>query len=91
MSEPSQDLPGGSPDELAELSYEQARAALDLVVAELESSTVNLEMSLALWERGSALADICQAHLDGARARIEAARPGLTGSGQTDAPPDAPF
>jgi len=47
-------------------------------VSELESSTVNLEMSLALWERGTALADICQAHLDGARERIEAARPGLT-------------
>ena len=36
-------------------------------------------MSLALWERGTALADICQAHLDGARERIEAARPGLDG------------
>lgn len=60
------------------MSYEQARAALDQVVAELESSTVDLETSLALWERGNTLADICQAHLDGARQRIEAARPGLT-------------
>jgi len=70
-------LPGGDPEALAGLSYEQARAALDEVVSELESSTVNLELSLALWERGTALADICQAHLDGARERIEAARPGL--------------
>ncbi len=74
---PAASLPGGTPEDLASLSYEQARAALDTVVSELESSTVNLEMSLALWERGTALADICQAHLDGARERIEAARPGL--------------
>lgn len=88
MSEPTQSLPGGAAEDLVGLSYEQARAALDQVVTELESSTVNLEMSLALWERGNALADICQAHLDGARERIEAARPGLTnpqGSG-TDVP-----
>ena len=45
---------------------------------EISAHTVNLELSLALWERGTALADICQAHLDGARERIEAARPGLT-------------
>lgn len=78
MSEPETALPGGDPDHLGELNYEQAREALDQVVAALESSTVNLEMSLALWERGNTLADICQAHLDGARQRIEAARPGLT-------------
>jgi exodeoxyribonuclease VII small subunit len=81
MTEPSPVLPGGATEDLNNLSYEQARAALDQVVAELESSTVNLEMSLALWERGNALADICQAHLDGARERIEAARPGLIGNG----------
>ena len=80
MTEPTAPLPGGNPEDLAGLSYEQARAALDMVVSALESSTVNLELSLALWERGTALADICQAHLDGARERIEAARPGLTSS-----------
>ena len=29
---------------------------------------------MKLWERGEKLADICQTWLDGARARIEAAR-----------------
>jgi exodeoxyribonuclease VII small subunit len=87
------DLPGGADDSLAALSYEQARAALDEVVRRLESSTVDLELSVALWERGNALADLCQRHLDGARERIEAARPGLTGTptpepggGTADAP-----
>jgi exodeoxyribonuclease VII small subunit len=88
------DLPGGPADDLASLSYEQARAALDEVVRRLESSTVNLELSVALWERGNALADLCQGHLDGARERIEAARPGLTGRPAAQAPgasDDAPF
>lgn len=70
-------LPGGPADQLGELSYEQARAALDAVVVALEAPTVNLETSLALWERGNLLADIAQAHLDGARDRIRAARPDL--------------
>ncbi len=58
-----------------ELSYEAARAELAEVVAKLESGGGTLEEALALWERGEELAAICQARLDGARARLEAARP----------------
>lgn len=76
-------LPGGSTEELAALSYEQARAALDRVVEQLEASSLDLERSLDLWERGNALADICQEHLEGARRRIEAARPDLQGQAAT--------
>ncbi len=81
MSAADTDLPGGPADALAGLSYEQAREALDRVVEQLESSTLHLERSLELWERGNALADICQAHLDGARQRIEATRPDLSRPG----------
>ena len=56
-----------------ELSYEQARAELREVVAKLESGGQTLEESLALWERGEALADLCQRWLDGATARLDAA------------------
>ncbi|MER5455389.1 exodeoxyribonuclease VII small subunit [Micromonospora sp. NPDC002389] len=56
------------------LSYEQARAELASVVERLEAGGTSLEESLALWERGEALAVICQRRLDGARARIDAAR-----------------
>jgi exodeoxyribonuclease VII small subunit len=56
------------------LSYEQARDELVDVVSRLESGGVPLEESLALWERGEALAAICQAWLDGARAKLDAAR-----------------
>jgi exodeoxyribonuclease VII small subunit len=56
------------------LSYEQARAELATVVEKLEQGGASLEESLALWERGEKLADVCQTWLDGARDRIETAR-----------------
>ena len=56
-------------------SYEQAREELTDIVRRLEAGGVTLEESLALWERGEALATICQEWLDGARARLEAAAP----------------
>ena len=56
------------------LSYEQARGELATVVEKLEAGGGTLEESLALWERGEELADICQRWLDGARARLDEAR-----------------
>jgi exodeoxyribonuclease VII small subunit len=58
---------------LSELSYEQAREELLEVVRSLETGGTTLEQSLALWERGEALAARCQAWLDGARATLDAA------------------
>jgi exodeoxyribonuclease VII small subunit len=55
-----------------DLGYEQARDELADVVAKLEAGGLSLEDSLALWERGEALAKICDRHLAGARERIEA-------------------
>ncbi len=57
------------------LSYERARDELVEVVRALESGGITLEESLALWERGERLAQICQGWLDGARARLERAAP----------------
>ena len=56
------------------LSYEQARTELATVVERLERGGASLEESLALWERGEKLADVCQRWLDGARERIDTAR-----------------
>lgn len=70
-----------------DLSYEQARDELQQVVAQLEAGGVSLEDSLALWERGEALADACQSWLDGARTRIEAAI--ARRKGETDTGDDA--
>ena len=58
----------------ANLSYEEAREQLVAVVRDLESGSVPLSESMALWERGEQLAQVCQRWLDGARAKIDAAR-----------------
>lgn len=57
-----------------ELTYERARDELVQVVQRLESGGVPLDESLALWERGEHLAAVCQQRLDGARAKVDAAR-----------------
>jgi exodeoxyribonuclease VII small subunit len=59
---------------IEQLGYEQARDELVEVVRRLEAGGAALEESLALWERGEALAARCQQWLDGARARLDAAR-----------------
>jgi len=59
--------------DLGGLGYEQAREELVATVQRLEAGGLSLEDSLALWERGEALAAHCQAKLDGARARLDAA------------------
>lgn len=56
------------------MNYEQARDELIRVVAQLEQGSASLEESLALWERGEALAQRCEEWLIGARARLDAAR-----------------
>ena len=72
------------------ISYEEARDELADVVAELESGQSSLEESLKLWERGEVLAKICQEWLDGAKAKLDAAKSDSTKSeskksGQPDA------
>ena len=47
------------------IGYEQARDELVEVVRRLETGGVGLEESLALWERGEALAAICEQWLAG--------------------------
>ena len=61
------------PTEVDQLTYVQARAELAQVVRQLEAGDAPLEQSLAMWERGEALATHCQNWLDQARARLEAA------------------
>lgn len=62
-----------SPKDLDKLDYEHARDELVGVVGKLEAGGLSLEESLALWERGEALAKVCDRHLAGARERVETA------------------
>ena len=58
---------------MSEPGYEQARDELVEVVRRLEAGGLSLEESLALWERGEALAKVCERQLAGARERIDQA------------------
>lgn len=71
-------------DHLEALNYEQAREELSEVVRRLEAGGVSLEESLALWERGEALARRCQTWLDGARELLDAARQHGSGDEPSD-------
>ena len=64
----------GAGADIASLSYEQARDELVRVVTELEQGGATLEQSIALWERGEALARRCEEWLIGAKERLDAAR-----------------
>jgi len=59
-------------EQQGEISYEDAREELVDVVRRLETGGTSLEDSLALWERGEKLAQICQNWLDGAKKRLDA-------------------
>lgn len=57
--------------EIDGLSFEQAMAELDAVVAKLESGSAPLEQSIELYTRGTALKARCEALLKDAQAKIE--------------------
>lgn len=72
-------------DDLTKLSYEQARDEFIRVVNELEQGGATLEQSIALWERGEALAKRCEEWLIGAKERLDAARAAAAGDPVADA------
>jgi len=57
--------------EIAGLSFEEALAELDAIVARLEKGQAALEESIALYERGTALKAHCEGKLKAAQAKIE--------------------
>lgn len=71
-------------DDVEQMTYEQAREELIAVVTKLETGGAPLEESLALWQRGEALADRCERWLDGASTRLEEVRKSLEGSSEEE-------
>lgn len=59
------------PADISDLSFEQALAELEQIVARLESGQAPLEDSIRLYERGAALKAHCEARLSAARLRVE--------------------
>ncbi len=52
-------------------SFEQAQKELERIVERLERGDVDLDETLALWQRGEELYRLCRVRLDGAQGRIE--------------------
>jgi exodeoxyribonuclease VII small subunit len=87
--------------ELETLSFEQAFTELEELVRQLEAGDLSLDQTLALYERGMALAAHCNAKLDMAELRIRQLAPGLEPTALGDVPepdtfeqdtePDTPF
>jgi exodeoxyribonuclease VII small subunit len=58
-------------EEAEKLSFEDALAELEKIVAQLESGDLTLEASLDLFEKGQKLAQQCNVQLETAALRIE--------------------
>ena len=63
--------PAPTPDDISGLSFEQALAELEKIVAELESGQAPLEQSIERYERGARLKAHCEGKLEAARLRVE--------------------
>ena len=59
------------PVDIVTLSFEQALAELEQIVARLESGQAPLEDSIRMYERGAALKAHCESRLEAARLRVE--------------------
>ena len=57
---------------IAEMSFEEAMAALETIVTQLDSGNVALEASIKLYERGAALKAHCEAKLKSAEEKVAA-------------------
>ncbi len=65
--------------DVASLPFEKALAELEAIVQRLEQGKVDLEESIAIYERGEALKTHCQALLERADARIQKITTGSDG------------
>ena len=68
------------PADIATLSFEQALAELEQIVARLESGQAPLEDSIRMYERGAALKAHCETRLEAARLRVEKIVVGASGT-----------
>ena len=66
--------------DIESLTFEQALAELEQIVARLESGQAPLEDSIRLYERGAALKAHCETRLEAARLRVEKIVMGANGA-----------
>lgn len=76
--------------DIAALSFEDALAELEKIVAELESGQAPLERSIDIYQRGAALKAHCEKKLEAARLKVEKIVVGADGQAQRTEPADFP-
>jgi exodeoxyribonuclease VII small subunit len=75
----SSTTPKGAVKAIEELSFEGALKELEAIVARLEQGEVDLEDSIALYERGQTLKSHCEKRLKTAEGRLEKIVQGAAG------------
>lgn len=75
-------------DDVNEMTFEQAIAALEQVVGQLERGDVALDNSIALYERGAALRARCQSELKRAEEKVAKLTLDADGNAAVTAPLD---
>jgi exodeoxyribonuclease VII small subunit len=68
------------PAAIETMTFEQALAELEQIVARLESGQAPLEDSIRMYERGALLKAHCEARLEAARLRVEKIVVGANGA-----------
>ncbi len=74
---------------IAEMSFEEAMAELEAIVAKLENAAAPLDESLDLYERGEALRKRCDERLKDAELRVRKIVAGADGAAKGAEPFDA--
>lgn len=69
-----QNTPESTEDDIGKMSFEEALAALERIVDDLEKGDVPLDRSIRIYERGEALKKHCDALLKAAEDKVEKIR-----------------
>jgi len=67
-----------------DMSFEEALAELETIVRQLEQGDVELEKSIAIYERGAELKKHCEARLKSAELKVEQIVQGGDGTPKTE-------
>ncbi|MEO0881445.1 MAG: exodeoxyribonuclease VII small subunit [Pseudomonadota bacterium] len=77
-------MAAGKAKPVEDLSFEDALKELEGIVGKLESGDVELEQSIAIYERGAALKTHCEAKLKSAELKVEQIVQGAGGKVTTE-------
>lgn len=77
-------MAGNAHSDIASLSFEKALEELESIVKRLEAGEVELEQSIAIYERGAALKAHCEKKLKDAELKVEKIVLGEDGAARTE-------